>query len=110
MDIKSKIFKRKSGKEKGRWIIRVSYFDDSSGRLRQMERGFDRRTEAIDARELLIADLKKSHGQSPHGDRMTFDMLADRCEEVFYKPAVIVSGRKIAGIRSVDKVRSQIRS
>lgn len=39
---------------------------------------------------------------------MTFAQLADLCEEAFYKPAVLVEGRKVAGVRSIETVKLQI--
>ena len=34
MEIKSKVFKRKTGKSKGKWIIRIEYFDEIIGKKR----------------------------------------------------------------------------
>jgi hypothetical protein len=42
------------------------------------------------------------------GERMTFNQLADICEQIFYKPAEIVEGRKVAGIRSIAGLTPQI--
>ena len=90
MEIKSKIFKRKSGKSKGKWVIRINYLDEIYGKKRVMERHADKRSDAIDEGERLINDIKKSHGQIQTGERMTFNHLADFCEKHFYQPAVIV--------------------
>lgn len=109
MEIKSKVFKRKTGKSKDKWIIRIEYFDDVAGRRRSMERHADRRSQAIDARDRLVNELKTSHGQIQDGERMTFDLLADTCVKAFYKPALIIEGRKISGVRSIDPALSQIR-
>jgi integrase len=40
---------------------------------------------------------------------MTFAQLSDICEKTFYKPAVIIEGRKVAGIRSSITVVGQIK-
>lgn len=100
MEVKSKIFKRKTGKSKGKWIIRVNYFDAFSGKNKCLERQCERKTDAIDLRDKLTSDLKKSQGQIATGERMTFNKLVDICEKTFYKPAEIVEGRKVTGIRS----------
>lgn len=100
MEITSKIFKRKSGKSKGKWIARVVYFDENTGKFKTMERQAALKSEASEERDRLIDELKKSHGQIQTGERMTFSQLAEICGDRFYKPAVIVEGRKIEGVRS----------
>jgi len=47
MEIKGKVFKRKSGKSKDKWIIRVEYFDEISGRKRDCSWSSPRKTLAI---------------------------------------------------------------
>lgn len=103
MEIISKpIFRRKSktDRRKGKWVLRIKYFDTVADRLRCVERQFDSKNEAVDARPGLEADIKKTHGQIQTGEKMTFAMLTERCKSQFYKPAVIVEGRKIDGVRS----------
>jgi integrase len=108
MEIKDKIFKRKSGKSKDKWIVRIEYLDELTGKKKYIERQADRKGDAADLRNKLINDVRKSHGQMQTGERMTFNQLADICEKIFYKQAEIVDGRKVAGIRSVDSVKPQI--
>lgn len=110
MKIKSKIFKRKVGKSTGKWIIRIEYFDPLKGKTCYLERHADKRTAASDERDRLIDDLKKTHGQMVSGERMTFEQLAETCKKVFYKPAEIVEGRKIAGVRSYRSIELFIRT
>ncbi len=108
MKIKDKVFKRKSGKSKGKWIVRIEYLDDLTGKNKCIERQADRKGDATDLRNRLINDVRKSHGQMQTGERMTFNQLADICERAFYKPAEIAQGRKVAGIRSIHSVKPQI--
>lgn len=110
MDIKSKVFKRRSGKSKDKWMVRIEYFDHLTGKNRSMERHTDKRSEAIETRNRLIDEVKTSHGQSQTGERMTFSDLVTICKKSFYKPATIVDGRKIAGVRSYETVRLQLES
>src|SRR5687768_13000738 len=110
MNIKSKIFKRKTGKSEGKWIVRIEYFDEILGKKRFMERSAERRSDVIDERDKQVRDLEKSHGQIQTGERMTFDDLADICERNFYKPAVIVEGRKVAGVRSIQTIKIQLKA
>lgn len=108
MNVKDKIFKRKSGKSKDKWIVRIEYLDSLTGKTKCIERQADRKGEAVDLRNKLVDDVKKSHGQIQTGERMTFNQLADVCERTFYKPAEIAQGRKVAGIRSIRSVKPQI--
>ncbi len=108
MEVKSKVFKRKTGKSKNKWIVRLEYFDEIKGKKCFMERHADRKSDATDLRNKLVDEVKKSHGQIQTGTRMTFAQLADLCEETFYKPAVIVEGRKVAGVRSIETVKLQL--
>lgn len=100
MQVKSKIFKRGSGKSLGKWVVRVEYFDHLHGKTRFMERELLRRSDAVDVRNRLENDIKKSYGQIQTGERMTFRQLAATCEKTIYRPAVIVEGRKIEGVRA----------
>ncbi len=110
MDVKCKVFKRKAGKSKDKWIVRIEYFDQIKGKFSTIERQAEKRSDAIDLRNKLVDDVKKSHGQMQTGERITFNQLADISEKVFYKPAEIVQGRKIVGIRSYVTVKGQIKT
>jgi hypothetical protein len=101
MNTKSKVFKRKTGKSKGKWAVRIEYFNDVKGKKCFMERNAEKKVDATDLRNKLVAEIKQSHGQSQTGERMTFNDLASLCEKRFYQPAQIVEGRKIAGVRSL---------
>ncbi len=110
MEVKYKIFKRKAGKSEGKWIVRIEYFDEIKGKKATIERQADKRSDASDLKNQLVDDVKKSHGQMQTGERMTFNHLADVSERAFYKPAEIVQGRKIVGIRSIVTVKGQIKT
>lgn len=100
METKAKVFKRKSGKSKGKWVARVEYFDEQAGVARTMERLCDKKADAIDEKNRLVLELKKSDGQIRKGERMSFGELAEICAERLYKPAVLSNGRKIEGVRA----------
>lgn len=108
MDIKSKVFKRSIGKSKGKWIVRIEYFDEVLGKKRCVERQGEKKSDVIDERDKLIKDIEKTQGQVLTGERMTFENLADLCEKNFYQPATIVEGRKIAGVRSPKTAKFQL--
>lgn len=68
------------------------------------------RCDAADERNRLMDDLQKTHGQMVSGERMTFEYLTEICQKIFYKPAEIVEGRKIAGVRSYRSIELFIRT
>jgi integrase len=109
MEIKSSVFKRKSGKSKGKWVARIMYVDET-GRPREMERSADSKGAATDIKNRLVIELTQSHGHSRTGDKMKFDDLANHCEKHFYKPAVYADGRRVEGVRSLLSARSHMKS
>lgn len=109
MQINSKIFKRKTGKSSGKWIVRISYFDEVLGRKVQKERSADRKGDAILIRNELTNTIQNSRGQIR--DKLTFDQLADISEQLLYKPVVVSpAGKKLSGVRSIGSARSQIKN
>lgn len=110
MEIKAKVFKRKSGKSKGKWTARVTYFDSITGRSRTIERAKEKRADAIDERNRLVNEIRKSHGGIREGERMTFARLTEVCQKAFYKPATIENGVKTEGVRSIASIRSALKN
>jgi integrase len=109
MKIKSKVFKRKTGKSKGKWIARVEYFDEVDGRAKYIEHTFAKRTDAVDDRNLEVSRIQATHGQIQTGDKMKFDELAQLYSDRFYGPAIIKDGRKVAGVRSHKTVKGHLK-
>lgn len=124
MDIKTSVFKRPSRiknqkrkggivkpiKVRGGWVYRIHYVD-GNGEHKCIERGFyDLKSHANDALSKHLETIKPTGGESRKGERMTFDQLADMCEAEFYKPAVIVEGKKIAGVRSNATAKGLIKN
>lgn len=108
MKINAKVIKRKTGKSKGKWVVKIAYLDQMAGRMRYMERHADKKGDATDLRNRLVQEITASQGQSQTGERMTFQNLTQAALEGFYKPAVIIDGRKIDGVRARDTVVRQI--
>ncbi|MEO7673472.1 MAG: site-specific integrase, partial [Pyrinomonadaceae bacterium] len=102
MEVRTKLFKRQSqsDRRKGKWVLRIEYFDQVAGKVQYKENQFDRRSDAVDARRGLESDIQKTHGQIQTGEKMTFADLAGTAASQFYKKAVIEEGRKVDGIRS----------
>jgi integrase len=107
MKIRETIFRRKTGKSKGSWILRLSYADES-GRAKTLERVTASRSAARDLADRLTDELKKTHGNVRSGDKMTFKDLVGYCERHYYKPAEYSDGRKVAGVRGLKSVKTAI--
>lgn len=110
MKISAKVFKRKSGKSKGKWTARVWYLDHLTGTMRTIEKARDKRADAIDERDRLVNEITKSHGGIREGERMTFERLIEISCKQFYKPAVIENGVKTEGVRSFASIQSALKN
>lgn len=109
MKIRSKLYKSKQEARSGKWIARIIYTDPITGREKEKQITKDKRADAVDARDVYIEQLKKSHGGVTKGSRMTFMDLATILEETHYKPAKIVEGIKTEGVRSLAPVKSYLK-
>lgn len=58
LKVKSKIFRRKAGRNKGAWIVRLQY-EDETGKTRYLERHAEGKGAAGDLKERLIDEVKK---------------------------------------------------
>ena len=126
MKIKTSVFKRptrekkvrgaaeastsKPVKVKGGWFYRLR-FTDQTGKPTSVERGpFAYKSSAADARDDMARHLeRRTISEINAGDRMTFGELAAHCSERIYKPAVIVEGKKIEGVRSYATAQNYIK-
>lgn len=105
MEIKHTIFRRgkqgadDAGSYRKPWTLRFTFTNQLGGTKRKTYQ-FATRNDAVDARAKLEAELKTTQGQSVVGDKMTFRDLANYAKATFYRPAEIVQGRKVAGIKS----------
>jgi integrase len=90
------------------WWARVIHIDPETGKRHDLQRRAESRTGAIDARDKLIAEIEASAGQSVGKERMTFGNLCDYYEKHYVKEAEYVDGRKVAGLRSLATVKTQL--
>lgn len=108
MKIRTKLYKSQQASRKGKWIVRIIYADTATGRDKETQITRDKRTDAADARDAFIAELRKSHGGVTKGSRMTFADLAAEVEKTHYKKAKIIEGIKTEGVRSLAPVKSYL--
>ena len=115
MEIKHSIFRRgkqgadDAGSYQKAWTLRFTFADQLGGAKRKTYQ-FATRNDAVDARAKLETELKKTQGQSVIGDKMTFRDLANYAKATFYRPAEIIEGRKVVGIKSYKQTYSAIDS
>lgn len=104
MEVRETVFKRKAGKSRGKWTVRINY----NGKT--VERIFPTRAKATEARERMLKDIRETHGQTLKSEKMTFNALADSCEKRFYQPATIEDGHKTSGVKSYAPIQSHIKA
>jgi len=102
------------------WWARVRYIDPETGKPKDLQRRADSRSDAIDKRDTLINDIKKTAGRSVGSERMTFADLCDYYERHYVKEAVyvddvewikgekVIRKRKTEGLRSWYTVKKQL--
>src|SRR5688572_22197898 len=72
------------------WWARVRYVDPETNKPKDLQRRADSRTDAIDKRDKLKADIEKSAGRSVGSERMTMTELCDYYERHYVKEAEYV--------------------
>ncbi len=105
MEIKHSIFRRgkkgadDAGSYQKAWTLRFT-FEDELGNAKRKTYQFATRNDAVDARAKLESKLTITKGKSVIGDKMSFRDLTKYAKQTFYRPAEIVGGRKVAGIKT----------
>jgi len=97
------------GRIKNTWTLRFTFVDQLENTKRKTYQ-FATRTDALDARPKLESELRETQGQSVIGEKTSFRDFAAYAKRTFYRPAVIVDGRKVDGIKSFKATHSMIES
>jgi integrase len=96
----------------GKLYVRVCYTDQLGQRRELMRRAKDRK-HARELKKQLVKQLENSAEGNQRaeldGQRMTFRQLAERYEAVKLIPAQYVGDRKVAGLRSFETPKRQLR-
>lgn len=95
-------------KRRGSWWARVTFVDPLTGNRRDLQRSARTRSEAIDRKDRLLAEIDASDGWAITHENRTFKELCDYYRENFACPPRYVNDRKVAGLRSYDTVRGQL--
>jgi integrase len=92
-------------KSRKRWVARVSYTDEATGKRQSVRRWYALKSDAVDALPDLIATLK-THGARPlKGEILTIADVIDAYEKEHVKAPEIHHGRKVAGLKSWISVK-----
>jgi integrase len=88
----------------GRWYARLT-FTNSKGKRCDIKRLAANKSDAKDILKGLLRQLDGEGEKAIDAARMTFNDLADHYSAHYLKPAEYVDGRKIAGLRDVDRAK-----
>jgi integrase len=120
MEIKTSVFRRKSGRKsgsseklfgKGLWVARIRYVDPEDGLWHSREKTAATKGEACDLRDKEVQRLKATQKPSGirRGEKLTFGEFADECLLSIYAPAELDSdGYKLSGSKTHEKAKSFI--
>lgn len=87
-------------KTRKKWVARVSYTNQETGKRESIRRWYPLKRDATDALPELIATLK-THGHRPlKGQSLTMADVIAAYEREHVKPPVIHDGRKVDGLKS----------
>jgi site-specific recombinase XerD len=93
--------------KRGGIFARVTYTDER-GKRRELERRANNRTQAKELIKQMLRDLD-DHGENLlDAERMTFSDLAGYYEKNYLLKPEYIDGRKVAGLRSYDSVKSRL--
>lgn len=97
-------------KANGTWVWRWTYNDPVTGTRKIVERTA-RDKAGLEARiEATKAEFYTTHKVASQAEReRTFSDLVEACKQLRYHKAVIKSGRKVSGVRSIRVVTSQLK-
>ena len=89
------------------WTARIT-FTDEFGKRRNVRRSADSEDAANKILRKLLNDLESKGEKAIDAEKMTFSDLAERYKAFKVKPAEYRGDKKIAGLRSYDKVAFRI--
>ena len=99
------IFKNKKN---GKWVARVSY-KNTNGKRTSIQRQAKNKTHARKILKQLLDTLEKRGRSEFDNQKLTINDLCDYYQKHYAKPAQIVNGKKVSGLRSYVAVRGYIK-
>ena len=95
-------------KRNGAWTARVSY-TNKNGKRTAVQRQAESKTEARSVLKELLATLEKGGRSAFDAEKLTINDLCDYYLKHYVKPAQIINGRKVSGLRGHVEVRGYIK-
>ena len=95
-------------KKTGEWIARVCY-QNSNGKRTAVQRKANNKTHAREILKELLETLEKGGRKAFEIEKLTINNLCDYYEKHYLKPAKVINGRKVSGLRSEIIVRVYIK-
>ncbi len=95
-------------KRNGAWIARVCY-TNKNGKRTAVQRQAESKTEARKVLKDLLATLEKGGRSAFDIEKLTVNDLCEYYLKNYVKPAQIINGRKVSGLRGYIEVRGYIK-
>lgn len=90
--------------KQGAWYARTT-ITNVSGKRRNIKRRAKDKSDAKDTLKIILRQLDDEGSKVVDAARMTFNDLADYYETHYLKPAEYVDGRRVAGLRDVQRAK-----
>jgi integrase len=95
-------------KKTGSWIARVDY-KNLNGKRTAVKRKANNKTHAREVLKELLETLEKGGRKAIEVEKLTINDLCDYYETHYLKPAKVINGRKVSGLRSQVTVKGYIK-
>lgn len=93
----------------GTFQVRVSYIGNDGKRHERLKKNIPTKTEARKVLKEFLDGLEDRGQKAIEGDKLTFRKLAEIFTETHVFPAKYVHDRKVAGLRSLDSVKLNLK-
>ena len=97
------------GKENDKWFCRVTFTDSMTGKRRNIKRIVKNEAKAKQLLKELLKKLETEGEKVFDAEKMTFNLLADYYERFYCRPAEIVNGSKVSGLRSYKDAKRAVK-
>jgi len=95
-------------KKTGEWISRVCY-KNNNGKRTAVQRKAENKTHAKQVLKELLETLEKGGRKAFDAEKLTINDLCDFYQKHYLKPAQVINGRKVSGLRSHVTVNGYIK-
>lgn len=89
-----------------KWFCRVTFTDTTTGKTHNKKRICKSESDAKATLKKLLKQIENEGEKGFEADKIIFNELCDFYEQHFCQPAQYENGRKISGLRDVDRAKS----